>query len=1465
MAGNFDFLGYQQDLKQYETSAKNLEQLYGIGAYASVLTEARKIAENLVKGILGRAQIPVGARATFHENLKALRGTDTPKKVMDVFFAIKRWGNRATHNLDQGTQVEALKAIRAIYALLGWQFMARGGDRRRVADFEAPHQLYQTAERKLIYVQTADNSSGQWPAYDGAEKIGEASVPEGDFEANWEPGSGYLLGVAQKRINQYMTTAGVPGVAQWSELAYRKQDKTWFHDHDVHRVLDRSGIRHQPGLTGNEWYQMDLATAKRAIAAVKAGRAAIDQLAKAAAIALRPEQQDAINRTKKAFKKYDKMLWNAKMRFGKTITALQLIKEARYPHVLIMTHRPVVDDGWFDDFNKLGLPAVGYHYGSKKSGETFDHLVKNGGSFVYFASLQDLRGSEMVGGKAGNKNEVLFATDWDLVIVDEAHEGTQTELAQNVLDQVVWPGVTKVLTLSGTPFNLLDQYEEEQVFTWDYVMEQQAKVDWEKKHTDLPNPYEGLPQVSMFTFEMSRQFKDALFQNDDKRAFNFKAFFEVNAAECFVHEAKVKQFLDNITTSDAATNYPFSTPAFRERLRHTLWILPGVKEACALAMLLAAHPVFGMDYKIVNVVAQGDNGGIASESDVAQVKAAMGSDPAATKTITLTVRKLTTGVTIAPWTGVLFLANTASAMQYLQAAFRAQTPYASETFGRKTRCYVFDFAPDRALTVMAEATRLNTGVGKRTSDAQREKMKTLMNFLPIIGESGQGMQPYQVDTLLSQIKRVYAEKAVKSGFDDDSLYSDELLMLKDGDLSAFNDLKAIVGTTKKDKRPMTIDVNHQGLTDEQYDKAIGAEKKPKRDRTAEEQAAIDRMNALKKQRKTMISILRGISIRIPLMLYGLDVPIDEAVGVDKFVDAVDDASWAEFMPAGVTKALFRKFTKYYDADVFIEAGRIIRRKVKVLDDLSPIERAEALTPILATFCNPDKETVLTPWRVVNLQLGKTIGGLSFYDDAYEHQTVAGRPARHWITTPVSSRVYHWDTRILEINAKTGLYPLYAALSCFDEGQRRLAGPLPAAEQTRLWQQVLAKNVYVVAKTPMAAAIARRTLVGYHHWDTNIAYIDGLVAAARADVRDAAAKIEREFGKMKFDVVIGNPPYQEEVAKKETDNGQKRVTNIFHYFQILADKLAKDCTALIYPGGRWIQRSGKGMSKFGLEQINDPRLSKLIYFEDANDVFEQVEIPDGISIVLKKTGKTDKVFDYEFIKGGKSQCIKLTAPGEKILVLNPIEGKIAQKIDQFVEKNGLKYIADSKVINQKLFRIESDFVEKNPEKVKLLEENEVIDYSKNIKLFTNDKAGKTGRAKWYVVKREVIEHNANLIDEWKVTVSSANAGGQKRDNQISVMDNHSAFGRSRIALKVFKTQQEANNFLKYAKSKFIRFAFLLTDESLTSLGKEVPDILEYKDENAFIDFSRGVDQQLAKLLGLTEEETKYINNRVESLR
>lgn len=255
---------------------------------------------------------------------------------------------------------------------------------------------------------------------------------------------------------------------------------------------------------------------------------------------------------------------------------------------------------------------------------------------------------------------------------------------------------TKLLECSGTPFNLLSDYDEEQIFTWDYTMEQEAKLAWSEEHPNEVNPYETLPKVSMYTFEMSDHFKDINFTGDGlgRYSFNFKEFFRTDENGKFVHEKNVRQFLKNIT-SPGPTNYPFANRAFRNNLRHTLWILPGIKECNALEDLLnEPGTVFHEEgYKVVNVV-RGDKTADeeASQSDVERVNRAMDPDPAKTKTITLTVRKMTTGVTIKPWTGVLFLSNTNSAMQYLQAAFRAQTPYASETFGQKTNCYIFDFA-----------------------------------------------------------------------------------------------------------------------------------------------------------------------------------------------------------------------------------------------------------------------------------------------------------------------------------------------------------------------------------------------------------------------------------------------------------------------------------------------------------------------------------------------------------------------------------------------------------------------------------------------------------------------------------------------------------------------------------------------------------------------------------------------------
>ena len=207
-------------------------------------------------------------------------------------------------------------------------------------------------------------------------------------------------------------------------------------------------------------------------------------------------------------------------------------------------------------------------------------------------------------------------------------------------------------------------------------------------------------------------------------------------------------------------------------------------------------------------------------------------------------------------------------------------------------------------------------------------------------------------------------------------------------------------------------------------------------------------------------------------------------------------------------------------------------------------------------------------------------------------------------------------------------------------------------------------------------------------------------------------------------------------------------------------------------------------------------------------------------------------------------------------LNPFDDILVKQIKEVVNKYKFKYLHDS-VLSQKLFNIESDFVETNPNLVRAYNDGDSFDHDIEIKLFTNDKAGKSGRARWYITKRSVIQAGLQYLNDWKVVVSSANAGGQKRSNQIAILDNYSAFGRSRVALKTFKTKREAENFFKFATSELIRFTFLLTDESLTSLAKQVPDIVDYTDENGVIDFSGDVDAQLYKLFKIDVTSQAHI--------
>ena len=737
---------------------------------------------------------------------------------------------------------------------------------------------------KLIYVFAINDERHR-----DCLKIGETTIDEDDG-SNLFNNTEALQKAAHHRIRQYTKTAGIAYQLLYTEISIfvRSGMIMTFNDKQVHKVLERSGIKRKEfeGVSGaDEWYCCDLETVKKAIAAVKKGETSLhpSEITQGQTpIIFRPEQQEAISKTRKRFRKGNQMLWNAKMRFGKTLSALQVVKEEQFTRTLILTHRPVVDKGWFEDFGKIFYDRPNFHYGSRTNGETFEMLESmaakhpssregKGAGFVYFASMQDLRGSEQVGGKFDKNNEI-FRTAWDFVIVDEAHEGTKTELGQNVLKELIKPE-TKVLQLSGTPFNLFDDYSEEEIFTWDYVMEQKAKQAWATDNPYEPNPYASLPAINIYTYDLGTLMSEYV---EDEKAFNFREFFRTKSltpdpspkgegSDCsFIHDKDVDRFLDLLCKDDKDSLYPYSNDQFRRIFRHTLWLVPGVKAARALSTKLKSHPVFGM-FQIVNVAGNGDEDEENAEA-LQMVNKAIGEDPDETYTITLSCGRLTTGVSIKPWTAVFMMAGSfsTSAAQYMQTIFRVQTPFTNH--GRmKEQCYAFDFAPDRTLRVLAETAKVSAKAGKQTEE-DRRILGDFLNFCPIISIDGSKMKPYDVNKMMSQLKKAQIEKVVQCGFEDGALYNDELLKLTDVELRDFDELKKTIGSTKAMAKTGDIDVNNQGFTNEQYAEKEKLEKKKKKDLTPEEKARLEELKAMSNQRRNAISILRGISIRMPLLI-----------------------------------------------------------------------------------------------------------------------------------------------------------------------------------------------------------------------------------------------------------------------------------------------------------------------------------------------------------------------------------------------------------------------------------------------------------------------------------------------------------------------------------------------------------------------------------------------------------------------
>lgn len=1311
-------------------------------------------------------------------------------------------------------------------------------------------------EYKLIYVFRINDESHR-----GFLKIGDATIKTDKDYTELHPSSTELNSAARARIDEYTSTAGISYQLLYTEVAVYKNNNPKskkygltlaFRDHDVHSVLLRSGIERVQFDTHkkqNEWFKCDLETAKKAIQAVKENKSSLsggDITTDRSPIIFRPEQEEAIEKTLKTFKKSDRMLWNAKMRFGKTLTALEVAKRSSFSRTIIITHRPVVEDGWYDDFKKIFYDKPDYVFGSKDVGEKIQDLINSDKKFVYFASMQDLRGSEKVGGNF-DKNNDIFKINWDFVVVDEAHEGTQTKLGQAVLQEVIKENngyTTKTLELSGTPFNLLEGYEDANIYTWDYIMEQEAKKNWALTHFGDSNPYEELPKLNIFTYHLEDTFKN--YQEIEDKAFNFREFFRVWLGDVakdgkhipvgvkvgdFVHEKDIKAFLDLICMKSDETNYPYSTETYRDYFRHTLWVVPGVKEAKALSALLKSHPVFSQ-FEIVNVAGEGDEE-IDTSDALKAVRKAMTKHPEDTRTITISCGRLTTGVTVPEWTAVLMLAGSYStaATQYLQTIFRVQSP-ANINGKIKENCYVFDFAPDRTLMMVAQSVQLSQkGMGNKSAQL---RLGAFLNFCPVISISSSSMVTYKVNDLLQQLKKAYVERVVNSGFEDSKLYNDELLKLDDIELQEFDRLKGIIGQTKASDKTKSIDINKEGFTEEEYEELERIQKKPKKELSEEEKKRLEELKEQKKQKSNAISILRGISIRIPLLVYGADVPLTKDITIEAFPDLVDDLSWEEFMPKGVTKEIFKKFSKYYDKDVFVASTYRIRALAKSADDYEPTERIKKIAQIFSTFRNPDKETVLTPWRVVNMHMSDTIGGYNFFDEEHKQEIEVPRFVNQ---KDVTDKIFTDDGKVLEINSKTGLYPLYIAYTFYRYklGDKELT----LKERLNLWDEVVRDNLFVICKTPMAKQITKRTLLGYRSGKINAHAFDDLINQLKSKQQQFIDKVSscnfwNKGGiKMKFSAIVGNPPYQ---IKNSNLEDQQNASPIYNYFVLSSIKLNPNFVSLIMPS-RWMT-GGRGLDEFRATMLADKSVKLIHDYPDARDCFSNVEIKGGVCYLLWDKNYIGNV-KYVQHKDGQINAADRNLDDLNIgMFVRDTEAlSIINKVIKSKDFVSFESIAGS----QTPFGIVTSFKDYSNEPT--------AEYS--MKIYGNKFVGYTSM--------KFVTKNSELAYKYKVLAPKAVGSGDISSDKIHpfVADNPSICTQTYIIYGAYDNRLEAENLCDYMKTKF--FHFLLgqlknTQQMAPNLFKFVP-LLDFKQS--------WNDKKLYEKYNLSETEIAYINSIVWS--
>lgn len=1368
----------------------------------------------------------------------------------------------------------------------------------------------QTTAYNLIYLLSSKD-------YPGLIKVGKTTVDAYSAES-LEPNNERLVDAVRKRYASLGTVAADGLKYEYSEVAWFRDQQGLeyrFDDHAVHEVLEHSHYERVPitsfwGEAG-EWFRIDVETGIKAIQAVKQGQDVIDgpvvEKKEKVIIRFREEQERAISETISSFCSREKKLWNAKMRFGKTLCAHELIRRAGYGRTLILTHRPAVRQGWFEDYHKITFEN--HQYGSKDGGKNakldekdfkgkdFETLEKDytqkGIRYIYFASMQDLRGSkdaQTAKDKGIDKNSEVFSTPWDLIILDEAHEGTQTALGKNVISELIKDKSPKLLYLSGTPFNILSQFEDDEIYTWDYVMEQEAKEKWPLEHPNERNPYEGLAKLSVFAYNLGDVFEINNYTRSEDDYFNFAELFRVwtgskqkDNAEMpagankgdFVHKDDVLKFLDMLCDSTKESFYPYSNVEFCQALSHTLWMVPGVAQADALKKMIDAHKLHTeLGYEVISVAGEGSKLELKDEDDSAGIekieKDALSKVQTAVKkfpkTITLSCGRLTTGVSVPEWTGVFMLSGgySTSAANYMQTIFRGQTPYKNGAI--KTNCYAFDFAPDRTLTVIDEW--IESTPGNNGPREKGPKIESTLKFLSVISMAGGKEEPFSATGFIKSVNKALADFVVSHGFKGRKLTKDFSSWTVD-DYKLIAEIGRVLGNEKGVKIGANgeVVVAKGGMTGDTT-KPKGA-KGGKKKGGKKETSGIGgkKQNEESDKRRRAQNILDQIYVRLPLLLFGA---VDNAEGltIDELLDnaVIDNESWKEFMPQKFTKAMMRQIAHLIRVDALIASTSMTIKTAKEADNLSVEERAKVIAGLLATFHFPDKETILTPWRVVNMHLSQTIGGYDFYN---ENHSVLLEDPRYVEIPNVTSEIF-WDenTKLLEINSKSGVYPLCLAYSLYRIQCEMSSEELTPLVRERIWEHVLRNNIFVICKTEMAKKITNRVLRGYKDIPTHCKVYKNLVPIIKGDegekkkqklIEELTSTTYWKIGNgnkdMKFNAIVGNPPYQIAQGTEKCNNNSAIAGAIYHYFISAACKLNPNYISMITPS-RWMTKNARGISDEWVNtMLHCDNFVEMHDYIDASKCFNGVEIKGGVNFFLYAPNHKDKCKYVLYDGEGVSQVMtKLDSFGAGIVIRDLQAIDILSKVKSVEGEEYYKTKSFSSIVgSSKLFTdcakglLTSNWNDFSMEKTD----------THTIKYYLNKSKIPSGYA-WIQVTD--IPRNSSFINIHKVYIPQV--GGSGTDQMILGRPFYGEPGSVCsetyicIAGSGELSEEECNNIMSYIKTRFFRY-LISVKKKTHHAEKQVYEFVPLQDWS-----KPWTDEELYAKYDLSKEEIDYIEAKIK---